>query len=375
MNITFSCKKCQSSFTVDSQLAGRTAKCRKCGERLVIPAPQAARQPAVARSGKVSVGSGTAAGGGSAGRAASSTRKSGVGAAEALRRSAGENTSRSIGWMDAVNSQVGLKPITMMAARVVSQKEIDEWDDPRSQYKVVIPSDMRKKPAVVTKPAEIAVATYFQGIRSYRQLFNLFVILSRWINETAYAISLIFLITAIVGSIMGKPSLVTMGLSMVVLLNVIQLAAGVFNLIAIQFRGNVAKGLLFLFPPITVFNLWKNWYRWQKPIGRITTPIVWLVVLAVAYRYIPWLNGTKKGPASFQEAVETIKKNVGETVKDLKQKGTDLKEKLPAELEKGTLDDLQKKAGETLEDLKAKGLKAIEGSGSSPPGGGVKSPP
>lgn len=374
MNITFSCKKCQASFTVDAQLAGRAAKCRKCGERLEIPTPQAARQSAMAGSGKVAAGSGIA-GLGSASSDSSSGRKRGVTAADGLRRSAGETSSRSIGWMDAVNSQIGLKPITMVAARVVNQKEIDEWEDPQSQYKVVIPSDMRKKSTVVTKSKEVAAASYFKGIRSYRQFFNLFVVLSRWINETAYAISLIFLITAIVGSIMGKPSLITMGLSMVVLLNLIQLGAGVFNLIAIQFRGNLAKGLLFLFPPITAYNLWKNWYRWRKPIGRITTPIVWLIVIAAAYRYIPWLNGTKKGPGSFKEAVETIKKNVGETVKDVEQRGTDLKEKIPTELEKGKFDELQKKAGETLDNLKEKGQKVIEGAGTSLPGGTPKSPP
>jgi predicted Zn finger-like uncharacterized protein len=340
MPITFSCDNCHSSFTVDSQLAGRTARCRKCGERMVIPAP-AARRPE-------------------------------VGAAKGLRQSSAEGGRRSVSWVDAVNSQIGLKPITAMSMPAVRQRDLDDEDDPRSQYKVIIPREMRQAPAIVTIPAEFAWATYLEGIRSYRQFFNVFAILFRKINETAYGVSLIFLNLAIVGGIMGKHSLVVTGMSMVVLLNVVQLVAGVSNLIAIQFRGNVVQGLLFLFPPVTAFYLWKNWTRWNKAIQRITSPIVWLVIVVVAYTFVPWLNGNADGSKSWQDAVKTIKKDVGGTVSDIQRKAADIKEQIPAELEKAKLDELQKSAGEAVGDLKSQAEKALGGSRRTPQSGSGK---
>ncbi len=376
MPITFSCDNCHSSFTVDSQLAGRSAKCRKCGQRMVIPTSAPAQRPALAGAGKMAGGQ-TSPSGRQTGTATAG-RKSGVGAAHALQQSSGAATARPIGWLDAVNSQVGLKPVTIMATRPVSRKEqqeIDEFEDPRSQYKVVVPREMRKKSAIVTKPGEIAWGTYLQGIRSYRQFFNVFAVLFRRINEIAYGVSLIFVNVAIVGAIMSNHSLVVLGISLVVLLNLIQLAAGVSNLIAIQFRGNVVQGLLFLFPPVTAYYLWKNWNRWNKAIKRITGPIIWLVIVTAAYSYIPWLNGSKTGKTNWKDAVESIKKDVSGTMSDLQKKASELEEKIP-ELDKAKLYEFKKKAGETVDDLKGKAEKAIDGARSNekPDSGGAAEP-
>jgi hypothetical protein len=183
---------------------------------------------------------------------------------------------------------------------------------------------------------------------------------------------------AIVGAIMSRHSLVVLGISLVVLLNVIQLVAGVANLIAIHFRGNVVRGLLFLIPPVTVYYLWTGRYRWNKAIHRVTSPVIWLVVVIAAYSYIPWLNGSKEGKESWKGAVESIRKDVKETMSELKEKASDLEQKVPGELEKLKLDELKKSAGETVDDLKTKAEKAIDGSrspGKREPGSAAESAP
>jgi hypothetical protein len=269
--------------------------------------------------------------------------------------------SRSIGWLDAVNSQIALKPVTMMSMPAARKRvEDDKEDEGPAEYKVVIPRDMRKRSALVTKPAEIATAGYLEGIRSYRQFFNSLAILFRWINETAYGVSLIFLNVAIVGAIMSRHSLVVFGVSLVVILNVVQLIAGVANLIAIHFRGNVVRGLLFLIPPVTAYYLWTGRFRWNKAIRRVTGPMVWLIVVIAAYSYIPWLNGSKTGKENWKGAVESIRKDVKETMSELKEKAADLEKKVPGELEKLDLDGLKKSAGEAVDDLTTKAEKAID---------------
>jgi ubiquitin-protein ligase/DNA-directed RNA polymerase subunit RPC12/RpoP len=39
--INFNCKKCGKAFSVQDDLAGRTATCKACGEKLVVPDPRA----------------------------------------------------------------------------------------------------------------------------------------------------------------------------------------------------------------------------------------------------------------------------------------------------------------------------------------------
>jgi DNA-directed RNA polymerase subunit RPC12/RpoP len=362
MKITFSCGNCRSQFTVDGQLAGRSARCKKCGEKFVIPATSTVAPPprsAPSDRARSSIPPTGRTLDPRRGSMATSRPKSATGSAPAQAEGV---ASRSIGWLDAVNSQIALKPVTMMsmpAARKRAREEEEEDEGP-AEYKVVIPRDMRKRSAIVTKPAEIAAASYLEGIRSYRQFFNMLAILFRWINETAYGVSLIFLNVAIVGAIMSRHSLVVLGISLVVMLNVIQLIAGAANLIAIHFRGNIVRGLLFLIPPITVYYLWTGRFRWNKAIHRVTGPMVWLVVVIAAYSYIPWLNGSKSGKESWKGAVETIRKDVKETMSGLKEKAADLKEKVPGELEKLNLDDLKKSADEAVDDLKTRAEKAID---------------
>ncbi|MSR56465.1 MAG: hypothetical protein EXS05_02190 [Planctomycetaceae bacterium] len=367
MSITFSCDTCQSPFTVDSQLAGRQARCRKCGRKMQIPAASTGGggRPLVEWGGN-----GSRAGARSAapqGSQAGDSRRGRGGTGSAVAEASAAN-GRPISWMDAVNSQVGLKPITMVAAPSLRQRQ-EVQEKSVTSYKVTVPRELRPKNRAVTKSKHLVNAGYMEGIRSYKQFFNKFAYLFRRINEMSYGFTVVCLIVAIVGAIMGKHSLTVMSISAIVLLNIVGLAAGVSNLIAIQFRGNVVKGLLFLIPPVTVYYLWTNSTKWKKPIRRVMTPIVTLAIVMAAYAYIPWLNGNKASQANWKEriegAVDTIKHDVGGSMSEVGEKARELKGKLPDDLKNMNLDDVKKKAEETVDDLKDKFQKST-GTGGTP---------
>jgi hypothetical protein len=263
---------------------------------------------------------------------------------------------RPISWLDAVNSQVGLKPVTMMSEPEMRHREEDSFDSSITSYKIPVPIEQRPMNKVVNKSKDVVNAGYMETIRSYKQFFKRFQYLFRRINEMSYGLSIICLIAAIVGSIMGKHAITVTGISTIVLLNIIGLAAGVSNLIALQFRGSPVKGILFLFPPVALYYLWTNSAKWRKPINRIMTPIVVLCAVIGAYVYIPWLNGNKASQGDWADriegAVETIRHDVDGSLSEAKEKANELKDQLPDDLKNMDLEQVKKKAGETVDDLK-----------------------
>ncbi len=65
MSIVFFCQSCGSKFDVDPRMAGKQGRCKKCGERMTVPASaKLAAQAASPR--RVAVGAGAATGGGPA---------------------------------------------------------------------------------------------------------------------------------------------------------------------------------------------------------------------------------------------------------------------------------------------------------------------
>jgi len=111
MKITFSCSSCRSEFTVDAPLVGRTGHCKKCGQRIVIPAAALAAKPGAAatcRSVPVSAPS----------LGVRREPSASVISAQPPRSSA---STGSPAWLSAI-SQVGLKPITVERMPVVRRE-------------------------------------------------------------------------------------------------------------------------------------------------------------------------------------------------------------------------------------------------------------
>ena len=340
MSITFSCDNCYSQFTVDSRLAGRRARCRKCNRKMQVPDVSTGDAPDPMEIRR------------------RSNSRHGHRSPQFSSPEPAAKGKRPISWLDAVNSQVGLKPVSIMSEPEMRHREEDSFDSSITSYKIPVPIEQRPVNVVMNKSKDLVNAGYMETIHSYKQFFKRFQYLFRRINEMSYGLSIICFIAAIVGAIMGKHSITVTGISAIVLLNIIGLAAGVSNLIALQFRGNPVKGILFLLPPVALYYLWTNSAKWRKPINRIMTPIVVLCAVIGAYLYIPWLNGNKASQDNWADriegAVETIRHDVGDSLSEAKEKANELKEKLPDDLKNMDLEQVKKKAGETVDDLKDK---------------------
>ena len=178
--------------------------------------------------------------------------------------------------------------------------------------------------------------------------------LFRWLNESAYLVSVPFLILVILGVVVGSNSLMGLGATAVIALSIGRIVAGVANLAVIPFRESPIQGILFLIPPITFVYLSQNWHKVRGPVKRIVGPIVTIALVAAAFVAEPWIRGEGKAKGSIQNQV---KAGVGSLKKEMKgQIG-----KVP-NLNVDDLKGIQNKAEGALKSLNAgDALKAIEG--------------
>ena len=357
MQISFSCDSCKSPFTVDAQLAGRHGRCNACGHRTLIPSPVVTDRADARQKDRRPGGSVAAAG---------PTFDPQRGRSEA-RLATGPGPSpaggRSVGWLNTVNSQIALKLVSMEKVPVV-RRRTEEVEDPATSYKAVIPRELRQKHRITSRPAGKLRLSYLRGINSYQQFFRKFSWLFRWINETAYGLAIPFMLLAIVGGIMNNHSLTVMGLSVIVLLNIVRLVAGLANLIAISFRDSPIKGLLFLIPPVTVFLLWQNRKKWHKTIKRSVSPVLTIFLVLLAYAYVPWLNGNKKAQANLgntlRNAARNLENDLQDSVSKIKKKGREVEGELPRKMEKLKLNEIKDQALKSIDDLSQKVRKSTE---------------
>lgn len=318
MTIRFSCQSCDSDFGVDDKLAGKKARCNHCGNRMTIPAvPQ--------------------------------ERKAALPAAAAMARQTKASAAKgnaSMNWMDAV-SQLKLKPISAAMSPAV-RRILDKPEDSITSYKIDVPRENYAGQVLKKQIAsEAARAADAMSATNYR-FFNKISRVLRHINDATYGISVVFLIVACAGVIMDRHPLVVFGVSMIVLLNIVGLVSGVANLIAINFRKNPVRGLLFLIPPVTLYYLSENWSKWHKPIGRIATPALILLLVGLAYAYLPVINGDAQKNRSLSETVDAIKSDVSDSLKQAQKGVGDLKDQLPNDLKQLNVDDLKKQANDAV---------------------------
>ncbi len=106
--------------------------------------------------------------------------------------------------------------------------------------------------------------------------------LFRTLNETAYLISVPFLLMVLLGAIIGSRPLALMGATAVVLLNLGRIVAGVANLAVVPFREGIFQGIMFLIPPLTFVYLSSHWKLLKQPTLRIIGPFATIAVV------LPW---------------------------------------------------------------------------------------
>jgi hypothetical protein len=178
--------------------------------------------------------------------------------------------------------------------------------------------------------------------------------LFRWLNQSAYLVSVPFLMLLLLGMVVGSNSLMGLGATGAILLNIGRIVAGVANLAVIPFRESPIQGILFLIPPITFFYMYQNWYKMKNPVKRIVGPIVTLALVGAAFLVEPALRSARTTEGSLEERVKagvsTLKKEARGQIGKVQNLDVD------------DLKALQNKAEGALKSLNAGGaVKAIEG--------------
>ncbi len=276
MNIVFFCQSCGSRFEVPSTSAGKKGRCKHCGQMMTVPkAQELASMVAMPALAPAAVGAGVAAGAGAA-----------TGGREAK---AGD----SLGWLAAANSNVGLAPLTIDSMpvgggrRPIKPKYDEDLGDSKpyqiGQPLVVGAGGKSSRPASDLKMLWRKDLGFVQKI-------------TRKINETAYLISVPFLLLILLGAIIRNRPLALTGATAVVLLEIARIISGIANLAIVPFRDGISQGIMFLIPPLTFFYLSNHWKLMKKPTMRIIGPIATIVVVFAAFALVPTLRKDGKLP-------------------------------------------------------------------------------
>jgi len=238
MSIVFFCQSCGSRFDVDPRAAGKQGRCKKCGQRMTVPRAEEiasmAAMPALAM-----------AGAGAVARAAPAAN-----------------------WLAQMTSKVGLAPITIdrMPAGYRKPSPYDDDDLGDSKPYALATPERRPRSGGGTGPAGAVVRVWRGQLGGVQKLF-------RKINETAYLVSIPFLMILLLGAAVRNQPLALFGATVVVLLNIGRLLSGFANLAVIPFRDGI------------------NLKKMKKPFRRVVEPVVTIGLVVLAFAFIPWLSG------------------------------------------------------------------------------------
>jgi predicted Zn finger-like uncharacterized protein len=318
MKISFHCPSCHSRFDVDASLAGRKGKCKHCGGRLEIPSAVPAELASVGDGGGVAV----------------------------------RANPRPKTWVEAVNSNVGLAPISMTGMRPAArnamvQAALVEDPHPEKLSYSLASAPAVKAAAATSKPVGIVK-------RVYRREIGLLQRILRWVSESAYFVSVPFLLLILIGVVMHNRPLALFAATIAILLNIGRFVTGMAYLLAIPFKEGIFAGIFFLIPPFTFFYIAQHWSKLQRPLKRIAEPALTIVLVVLAFAFIPWLSSDGKSDGSLLDRA----KNEANILKSEVQGqaggiGRSL-EKVATDIQQGNTADLKSRGEDALKQIQGK---------------------
>jgi hypothetical protein len=257
MGIVFFCQSCGSRFEVDDRMAGKRGRCRNCGQYTTIPRAEEiasmAAMPAVALAA-VAVG-------------------------RAVPAPAADGAAASIGaWLKAGISQIGLAPLTaerMKPARPARPSALDDAEDSKP-YALAKPVADDRGPVRIQD--NILVRLWRRELGGLQKVF-------RWLNESAYFVSIPFLMILLFGTAVKSRPLALFGATFVVLLNLGRLVAGAANLALVPLRDGL------------------NARKLHKPVRRVVEPVLTIALVVLGFTFIPWLSGSRTARGSLTDRI------------------------------------------------------------------------
>ncbi len=168
-------------------------------------------------------------------------------------------------WLGEVEaSKVSLAPLTIDRMPGLKKPSMFAEDDLADS-----------KPYLLAQPERRSggrVVSQVSGVKIlWRRQLGVIERIFRWINQTAYLVSVPFLMILLLGIMVRSHSTANFGAIVVVLLNIARLVTGLFNIVVIPFRDGI------------------NFKRLKKPIRRVIEPAITIGLVALAFAVFPWL--------------------------------------------------------------------------------------
>ena len=333
MNLVFCCPNCGVKFSAPESLAGKHARCRQCKADITIPNQSTPVQSSMSRGASATQKSAFAI-----------VNKPGVvptaKARPVVTSQAGPKPVSMVttpphpsetpkpkvqnpgtpDWVTAA-SQVGLRPISLVAAPPVKKVLTSALDDEgfSGPYRVAadpyLPSLQPERRS--GRPAGIITQAYRGQIGGLQGIV-------RWLNDSAYLLSIPFIAVLLFGVLLHNRPLALLAATLVVLLNISRLVTGLTNLILIPFKDSPLQGILFLIPPVGLIYCLNHWKRVHKPLKRIIEPAITVAIVAIAFTFVPWLRSNSARPtgnltSQITSELQEFKTELKQEVKTLPQ--------------------------------------------------------
>jgi hypothetical protein len=223
-----------------------------------------------------------------------------AGAGPAARPPAGSN------WLANMASSVGLVPLSSdRLARIGPKKKPTPLDDDPGDgkpYELAKPERVSRGPS--SKPASRATMLWRHQLGMLEKLF-------RWINQTAYLLSVPFIMLLLFGAVTRNRHLAALSATVVVVLNIGRLISDFADLAIIPLRDGI------------------SWKRLKKPAQRLIEPVFTIGLVVAMFTFLPSLSkgGTGKGsphrePGVLQKLQERVEQEQA-TMRALEGKSSD----------------------------------------------------
>jgi hypothetical protein len=247
-------------FQVSDLLAGKSARCKRCGNGLRIPEPRVALA-SVAASGLFRMGTA---------QPEQPSAAKPVPSASADRPSAEPTSLRLV----PIPSLDGVKPVPRTNARA--------WEGEESiEYEVDWPA---------AKPVAMAPTTNSKLFWGRGGIGEILLIGLRKISDFGYLISITFLLLVLLGIVLKQRELAIITAVVVVLTNITRLALDGFVLVTLAFRKGILQGVLFFIPPFTFYLAYKSKVL-REALRRFLAPALPMAFLLLLFVFVPRLRG------------------------------------------------------------------------------------
>jgi hypothetical protein len=257
-----------------------------------------------------------------------------VGAVAGPGARAGAGAQGMSDWLKASVSKIGLAPLSIpaMKPRSFAPSALDDAED--SKPYVLEKPDRREARGHGGGPPNAVLAAWRHEVGLIQKIF-------RWMNESAYLVSIPFIVILLFGIAVKAHAIAVFGAAFVVLLNIGRIVAGVANLAVIPLRDGL------------------NLRKFKKPLRRVIEPVVTIGLVVLAFTFIPWLSTGKGSTGSISDRIrataETLEKDIQGEVGKVTDKAKDL-----------NLDKLGKGVVDKAKTFGAQAQEKLKGLGSSP---------